>query len=150
VNESSRLRHSVRGLLRDEKDRLLLFRSEGADTGKLFWFSGLPPRRADSTSQPPSRANRTVVPVYLRCVSGRRLLTAALTRRSGVTLVSVGVVRLVVVFRILAALLLAAALAQAVRLGVRRGDWIAIKLLVGFVAVMAAILILAPRLPLGN
>jgi N-acetylglucosamine kinase-like BadF-type ATPase len=57
---------------------------------------------------------------------------------------------LVVVFRILAALLLAAALAQAVRLGVRRGDWIAIKLLVGFVAVMAAILILAPRLPLGN
>jgi hypothetical protein len=82
--------------------------------------------------------------------AARRLLTAALTARSVVTLVSVGVIRLVVVFGVLAALLLAAALAQAVRLGVRRGDWIAIKLLVGFVAVMAAILILAPRLPLGN
>jgi hypothetical protein len=53
-------------------------------------------------------------------------------------------------FGIVAALLLVAALVQAVRIGLIKGDWIAIKLLVGFVAVVAAILILVPRFPLGN
>jgi hypothetical protein len=89
--------------------------------------------------------------VYWRCVSSDSPPDSArLGARSVVTLVSVGVVPLVLMFGIVAALLLVAALVQAVRIGLIKGDWIAIKLLVGFVAVVAAILILVPRFPLGN
>src|SRR3954468_17480268 len=38
MSGAPRLRHSVRVLLLDEHDRLLLFRSEQPDTGAAFWF----------------------------------------------------------------------------------------------------------------
>src|SRR3954451_21645393 len=38
MSDAPRLRHSVRVLLLDEQDRLLLFRSEQPDTGAAFWF----------------------------------------------------------------------------------------------------------------
>jgi hypothetical protein len=38
VSDAPRLRHAVRVLLLDERDRVLLFRGEEPDTGRAFWF----------------------------------------------------------------------------------------------------------------
>lgn len=38
MSDTPRLRHSVRVLLLDEEDRLLLFRGEEPETGAAFWF----------------------------------------------------------------------------------------------------------------
>jgi ADP-ribose pyrophosphatase YjhB (NUDIX family) len=38
MNDAPQLRHSVRVLLLDEQDRLLLFRGEQPETGAAFWF----------------------------------------------------------------------------------------------------------------
>ena len=38
MSDAPQLRLSVRVLLLDEQDRLLLFRAEDADTGNVFWF----------------------------------------------------------------------------------------------------------------
>lgn len=38
MSDAPRLRHAVRVLLLDERDRVLLFRGEEPDTGRAFWF----------------------------------------------------------------------------------------------------------------
>jgi hypothetical protein len=50
----------------------------------------------------------------------------------------------------LAVVLVVAALAQAIRIGVVRGDWMAIKLLVGLTLAAAALALLAYTLPAGD
>jgi hypothetical protein len=50
---------------------------------------------------------------------------------------------------IVAAVLAAAAVGQAVRIGLKHGDWMAVKLLVGF-ALFAIVLLLVSRVPVGD